>query len=164
MTAASCCIVQEIPSPSVKLTDPWRWEWDVVPKCWQLTTNQYCITSQKSEDLVITYCLHGRFLWEQKKLTINVRRDAGMVHRDFSVFFSGVVLMSSVTKAGSAIEKWMSMKHCWNYTDRKNLRTQRKTCPSVTLPTTNPTMTGLGLNLGFQRPATNCLSHSKASI
>jgi hypothetical protein len=30
-----------------------------------------------------------------------------------------------------------------------NLCTQRKTCPSATLSTTNPTWTGLGLNLGL---------------
>jgi hypothetical protein len=39
------------------------------------------------------------------ELTINVGRDAGMMHRDFSVFFSGLLLMSSVTKTMSAIEK-----------------------------------------------------------
>jgi hypothetical protein len=46
-----------------------------------------------------------------------------------------------------------------------NRRTWRKTCPSATLFTINPTWTDPGTNLGLrsQRLATNCLSHSTAS-
>jgi hypothetical protein len=39
----------------------------------------------------------------------------------------------------------------------KNRRTRRKTCPSATLSTINPTMTDLGLH--YDRPATNRLSN-----
>jgi hypothetical protein len=47
---------------------------------------------------------------------------------------------------------------------RENRRTRRKTCPSATLSTTNPTWTDLGVNPGLcgERPATNCLSHVTA--
>jgi len=40
----------------------------------------------------------------------------------------------------------------------------RRTCPSVTLSTTNPTWTGLGLNTGIRgvRLAVNLLSHCMA--
>jgi hypothetical protein len=39
----------------------------------------------------------------------------------------------------------------------ENLRTQRKTCPSATLPTTNLTWTALGANLDLrsEKPATS---------
>jgi hypothetical protein len=39
--------------------------------------------------------------------------------------------------------------------------TQRKTCPSATFFTTNPTWTGMGLNPGFlgEKPVTKYLSH-----
>jgi len=40
-----------------------------------------------------------------EEINTKYRRDAGMMHRDFSVFFSGVAVMSSVTKTVSAIEK-----------------------------------------------------------
>ena len=36
-----------------------------------------------------------------------------------------------------------------NNANRKNLKYLEKTCPIVTLSTTNPTRTGLGLNLGL---------------
>jgi hypothetical protein len=43
----------------------------------------------------------------------------------------------------------------------ENRRTLRKTCPSATLSTTNPTWIDLGANPGLRgdRPATNDLSH-----
>jgi hypothetical protein len=43
----------------------------------------------------------------------------------------------------------------------ENRRTRRKTCPSATLSTTNPTWTDQGANPGLlgDRPATNDLSH-----
>jgi hypothetical protein len=46
----------------------------------------------------------------------------------------------------------------------ENLRTRRKTCPSVTLSTTNPTWIEPGANpvLRGERPATNDLSHGTA--
>jgi hypothetical protein len=46
----------------------------------------------------------------------------------------------------------------------KNRRTRRKTCPSATLSTTNPTQIDPGANPGFrgERPATNDLSHGTA--
>ena len=42
-----------------------------------------------------------------------------------------------------------------------NCSTQTKTCPSVTLFTTDPTLTGLGSSPGIfgKRPATNCRSY-----
>jgi hypothetical protein len=47
---------------------------------------------------------------------------------------------------------------------RKNLSTQRKAYPSVTLSTTNPTRTGLGSNQGScgKRQANNHLNHGIA--
>jgi hypothetical protein len=46
----------------------------------------------------------------------------------------------------------------------KNRRTRRKTCPSATLSTTNPTCTDPDANPGLrgERPATNELSHDTA--
>jgi hypothetical protein len=46
----------------------------------------------------------------------------------------------------------------------ENRRTRRKTCPSVTLSTTNPTWIDPGTNPGFcgDRPATNDLNHGMA--
>jgi hypothetical protein len=46
----------------------------------------------------------------------------------------------------------------------ENRSTQRKTCPSTTLSTTNPTWTDPGSNPGLrgERPATYCLSHGTA--
>jgi hypothetical protein len=45
--------------------------------------------------------------------------------------------------------------------DRENRRTRRKTCPSATLSTTNPTWIDPGANQGLrsERPASNDLSH-----
>ena len=43
----------------------------------------------------------------------------------------------------------------------ENRRTRRKTCPSATLSTTNPTWTDPGLR--GERPATNRLSHGTAN-
>jgi hypothetical protein len=46
----------------------------------------------------------------------------------------------------------------------ENRRTRRKTCPSATLSTTNPTWIDPGANPGLrgERPATNDLSHGTA--
>jgi hypothetical protein len=46
----------------------------------------------------------------------------------------------------------------------ENRRTRRKTCPSATLSTTNPTWTDLGANPGLrgEGPVTNDLSHGTA--
>jgi hypothetical protein len=46
----------------------------------------------------------------------------------------------------------------------ENLRTRNKTCPSATLPTTNPTRNDPGAKSGLrgERPATNRLSHVTA--
>jgi hypothetical protein len=46
----------------------------------------------------------------------------------------------------------------------ENRSTRRKTCPSVTLSTTNPTWIDPGLNPGIrgERPGTNRLSHGTA--
>jgi hypothetical protein len=48
----------------------------------------------------------------------------------------------------------------------ENRSTGGKTCPSVTLSTTNPTWTDPGSNQGLraERPATNRLSHGTANI
>jgi hypothetical protein len=48
----------------------------------------------------------------------------------------------------------------------ENRRTLRKTCPSPTLSTTNPTWTDLGANMGLccEKLATNCLSHGMALL
>jgi hypothetical protein len=56
------------------------------------------------------------------------------------------------------------MEHRWNETDRGKPTTWRKTCPSATLPTTNPTWTDPESNPGLrgERPATNRLSHGTA--
>jgi hypothetical protein len=50
------------------------------------------------------------------------------------------------------------------YWQGKNRRTRRKTCPSATLSTTNPTWIDKGANSGLrgERPATNDLSHGTA--
>jgi hypothetical protein len=41
------------------------------------------------------------------------------------------------------------MEQQWNDIDKKNWRTRRKTCPSATLSTVNPTWTDLGTNPGL---------------
>jgi hypothetical protein len=48
----------------------------------------------------------------------------------------------------------------------ENRRTQRKTCPSATSSTTNPTWTDPGANPGLrgERPATNDLNHDTALL
>jgi hypothetical protein len=48
----------------------------------------------------------------------------------------------------------------------ENRSTRIKTCPSVTLSTTNPTWTDPGSNPGLrgERPATNRLSHGTADV
>jgi len=52
------------------------------------------------------------------------------------------------------------------YSQRKNLSTQRKLCPSATLSTINPTCTGLGLRLGVSgdKLATNHLRCTNSQI
>jgi hypothetical protein len=54
----------------------------------------------------------------------------------------------------------ISVDHWWSVLRGENHSTQTKTCPSVTLFTTGPTLTGLGSSPGSfgKRPATNCLS------
>jgi hypothetical protein len=49
----------------------------------------------------------------------------------------------------------------WNDIDRENRRTQRKTCPSATLPARSPRWSNLGANsvLCCERPATNPLNY-----
>jgi hypothetical protein len=56
------------------------------------------------------------------------------------------------------------MEHQWNEIDREKPTTRRKTCPSATLSTTNPTWTDPGSKPGLRgvRPATNPLSHGTA--
>jgi hypothetical protein len=56
------------------------------------------------------------------------------------------------------------MEHRWNEIDRGKRTTRRKTCPSATLSTTNPTCTDPGSNPGLrsERPATNRLKHGTA--
>jgi hypothetical protein len=48
----------------------------------------------------------------------------------------------------------------------ENWRTQRNTCPSATLSTTNPTWTVLGMNLGLchEKPVTNRVSYGTARL
>jgi hypothetical protein len=60
----------------------------------------------------------------------------------------------------------MNMEQWWNDIDRENRRTRRKTYPSATLSTTNPTWLDPGANPGRrgERPATNDLSHGTAYI
>jgi hypothetical protein len=53
----------------------------------------------------------------------------------------------------------------WNYMlAGENRRTRRKTCPSATISTTNPTWIDPGVNPGLrsERPATNDMSHGMA--
>jgi len=62
-------------------------------------------------------------------------------------------------------DRWMN-NYIWNNTDRGKIgSTQKKTCPSGTLHTTDTTWTGLCLSLGLwiERPVTNHQSHSVAS-
>ena len=48
----------------------------------------------------------------------------------------------------SVVYERMSVEHWWCDTDRGNGSTWRKTCSHLTLSTTYPTGSGLGLNLG----------------
>jgi hypothetical protein len=52
----------------------------------------------------------------------------------------------------------------WNWQGKTEVLGGKKTCPSVTFSTTNPTWTEPGSNPGFrgERPATNRLSHGSA--
>jgi hypothetical protein len=60
----------------------------------------------------------------------------------------------------------VNMDWRWNYTDRGNRTTRRKTCPSATLSTSNPTSTALGTKPGLrdEKPATNRLSYGTANL
>jgi hypothetical protein len=61
-----------------------------------------------------------------------------------------------------ALPRWYEFgERRWNDIDRENRRTRRKTCPSATLSTTNPTWIEPGANPGLrgERPATNDLSY-----
>lgn len=60
-------------------------------------------------------------------------------------------------------DRWMHMGHWRNNTVRENRSILRKTCLSITLSITNPTV--LELNLGFrgERPAINSLIHDSYS-
>jgi hypothetical protein len=57
-------------------------------------------------------------------------------------------------------ERW------WNYINRRNRRTRRKTYPSATLSATNPTWIDSWANLGLrcEGPATNHLGHGTAHM
>jgi hypothetical protein len=52
------------------------------------------------------------------------------------------------------------------HTAGEHQSTWRKTSPSATLPSTNPTWTGLGLNLGLcsEKTVTNCLQHGTVTL
>jgi hypothetical protein len=86
-----------------------------------------------------------------------------------SIFFpeGGVGLVPKrgclLTLAYYALPRWYEFgERRWNdILTGKNRRTRRKTCPSVTLSTTNPTWIDPGANPGLrgERPATNDLSH-----
>jgi hypothetical protein len=71
-----------------------------------------------------------------------------------------------LTLAYYAFPRWYELEERrWNdILTRENRRTLRKTCPSATLSTTNPTWIDLVANPGFrgERPATNDLSHGTA--
>jgi hypothetical protein len=58
----------------------------------------------------------------------------------------------------------MSTEHLWNDSDRGKLKYSLSICPSATLPTTNPALTGLAWNQNLQseRLATYRLSHDTA--
>jgi hypothetical protein len=58
----------------------------------------------------------------------------------------------------------MSMEQWWSELTGENRRTWRKTYPSATLSTTNPTWVDTGVNsgLGGERSVTNCLGHGTA--
>ena len=61
------------------------------------------------------------------------------------------------------VGEWMGIQHWWNDIDRGKPKCwEKKTCPSVTLSTTNITLTALGSNQGlcYEKVVTNCLSHS----
>jgi hypothetical protein len=72
------------------------------------------------------------------------------------------------TLAYYAFPRWYEFgERRWNdMLSEETRRTRRKTCPSATLSTTNPTWIDQGANPGLrcQRPATNDLSHGMASM
>jgi hypothetical protein len=63
------------------------------------------------------------------------------------------------------IQEWIWSSRGMILTE-ENWRTQRKTSPSATLPTTNPIWAALGINLGLcgEKPVTNHLSYGTALI
>jgi hypothetical protein len=71
-----------------------------------------------------------------------------------------------LTLAYYAFPRWYEFgARRWNYIDRgKPKNSERKTCPSATLSTTNPTWIDPSVNPGLrgERPATNDLSHGTA--
>ena len=71
-------------------------------------------------------------------------------------------LQSQWTRLRDTGNRLMSVEPWCNNIDG---RTRRKTCPSVTLSTTNPTWTGLGSNpvLHRKRPSINHMSHGAAN-
>jgi hypothetical protein len=73
-----------------------------------------------------------------------------------------------LTLAYYAFPRWYEFgERRWNdILTRENRRTPRKTCPSATLSTTNPTWIDPGAKPGLrsERPATNDLSHGTAHL
>jgi hypothetical protein len=78
-------------------------------------------------------------------------------------FISSAYLL---TLAYYAFPRWYEFgERRWNDIDRGNRKTRRKTCPSATLSTTNPTWIDPGANPGLrgERPPTNDLSRGTVS-
>jgi hypothetical protein len=44
--------------------------------------------------------------------------------------------------------EWMNMEHYWNTANREKYKDSEQTCSSIDLSITNPTLIGLGVNLG----------------
>ena len=66
----------------------------------------------------------------------------------------------------SVTDEWMNEYEALVNDGERKIVLRQNTCPKATLPTTNPTFSGLGLNMGncSERPVTNCQSHGSATV
>jgi hypothetical protein len=127
--------------------------------CWRKYINVGKISNQQTNYTEYEHNRRWRYI-----LTVPEARI-----KDVSFFPPGVGLVPKrgyqLTLAYYAFPRWYEFgERRWNDMTGENRRTRRKTCPSATLSTTNPTWIDPGSNPGLrgERPATNDLSHGTA--
>jgi hypothetical protein len=100
-------------------------------------------------DRIRKYCLDQMFLFNRASKDFSPEGEVGVVPKRECVL---------------TLAYYAFPRRRWNNMKRENRRTRRKTCPSATLSTTNPTWIDPGANpsLSGERPVTTDLSHGTA--